>query len=190
MVICIYTLGGQTCTDSIDVQQNGNNDIGRSRLAIFPRLNFTCDGRITGIMAKVRRDNRIDFPYFQIWRLVSARLYSYIDGVQVQGNQVSSPCNNNNFCNVDIVLTGNDRITFQSGDIVGYFQPNQNGYRVRSTSTQGYTLYRFDGSVAPTLVNLSRADRTNNERQPLIQFVIGMYIMNSRTYSVLKVTVT
>ena len=47
-------LGGQFCTDSVDVQQDGDNVMGRDRLAIIPRLNFTCNGRITSIRARVR----------------------------------------------------------------------------------------------------------------------------------------
>ena len=39
-------LGGQECTDYVDVEQNGD-EIGFYQIAIIPRLNFTCNGRIT-----------------------------------------------------------------------------------------------------------------------------------------------
>ena len=42
-----WLLGGQFCTDSVDVQQSGHDQIGSDRLAIIPCLNFTCYGRIT-----------------------------------------------------------------------------------------------------------------------------------------------
>lgn len=66
-------IGGQTCTDFINLQQSatnqlGNNEIGR--LGIFPRLNFTCNGRITGIMARVvlRNSGATSVNYLQVWR--------------------------------------------------------------------------------------------------------------------------
>ena len=31
-------LGGQVCTDSVNIEQNGQNPIGRNRLAIIPHL--------------------------------------------------------------------------------------------------------------------------------------------------------
>ena len=63
-------LGGQECTGSVNVQQSGRNIIGSDRLAIIPRLNFTCNGRITSITARMSR-NRSDFPFFQVWRAAS-----------------------------------------------------------------------------------------------------------------------
>ena len=53
-------LGGQFCTDSVDIQQNGDDALGRNNLAIIPRLNFTCNGRITSIRAKLWFSNESD----------------------------------------------------------------------------------------------------------------------------------
>ena len=87
-------LGGQVCTDSVDVQQNGRNPIGGNRLAIIPRLNFTCNGRITNIRARVKIDNNKNgYPFFQIWRAesVSLKNYSKISEVKLQSDdQVTS----------------------------------------------------------------------------------------------------
>ena len=56
-------LGGQFCTDSVDVEQSGNNVLGHNRTANIPRLNFTCNGRITSIRARMEfNDRRSDFP--------------------------------------------------------------------------------------------------------------------------------
>jgi len=65
------SLVGSVCTDLVDIQQNGDDELGRSRFGIVPALNFTCSGRISRIIARVRRDNnmdRNDYPYFQVWR--------------------------------------------------------------------------------------------------------------------------
>ena len=77
-------LGGQKCTDYVDVQQNDNNLIGRYRLAIIPLLNFICDGRITSIRVSVYFDNDQQQnrpPFFQVWRQAVNTTYSKIGEV-------------------------------------------------------------------------------------------------------------
>ena len=34
------------CTDTVDVRQDGNYQIGHNRLAIIPQLNFTCNEQL------------------------------------------------------------------------------------------------------------------------------------------------
>ena len=87
-------LGGQSCTDDVDIQQNGNDRIGRNRLAIIPHLNFTCNGRITSIRARVEFDDnedRTEYPSFQIWQLSSTDplVYNQTGEVELQNNQMS-----------------------------------------------------------------------------------------------------
>ena len=177
-----YVIGGQTCFDSANsIQQNGDDQLGRrnGRLGIVPRLNFSCNSRITVINARVRRDNNMDrngYLSFNIWRPSSTNsmVYNNIGEVQLQQSQVF-PCNSDRYCNVSIDLTDNDRIEFQSGDVVGYYHPSDALYQVRTIQTTGYILYRIDGSPAPTSVDLSTVNdnRIDDRRQPLIQFVIG-----------------
>ena len=79
-------LDGQFCTDSVDIQQNGQNQIGLNILGIIPRLNFTCNGTISSIRARVWfHSNRSEFPSFQLWPAVSvgSTLYNKIGEVQL-----------------------------------------------------------------------------------------------------------
>ena len=167
-------LGGQFCTDSVDVQQNGNNIISHNRLAIIPRLNFTCNGRITNIKAGLLFSDlkiRNDYPYFQVWRAesVNSTIYNKIDEVQLQSDdQVNG---SDNFRIANIILTSKKKIEVQTGDVVGYYHPLQSRYRVRTTGTDGYILYQFIGTHQS--VNLNNSDYSDNYRQPLIQFTIG-----------------
>ena len=166
-------LGGQICTDSVDVQQGGNNHIGYDRLAIIPRLNFNCNGRITNIRARVSRDrDRNQYLYFQVWRAESTvSTYRRIIQVQLQSDdQVSKPNDGYREANIDLT---NNTIEVQSGDVVGYYHPPDARYRVRTIQTDGYILYQFDGS--PVSVDLNNNDDNDNSRQPLIQFTIGKY---------------
>ena len=173
-------IDGQSCTDSVDIQQDGDDELGLERLAIVPHLNFVCDGRITGIMARLKFDgsaDSTDYPTFQIWSPTVTDSYTNIGEVQLQENQVSQ-CNSTDNCNANIVLTGNDTIEFQSGDVVGYYHPQQTDYQVTTIRTNEYVQYRFDGSPAPTSVDLTTVanNRMSDQRQPLMQFAIGNQI--------------
>jgi len=172
-----HSTDGQICIDNVDIQQISDNEIARDRIAIVPRLNFNCNGRITSIKARAtgpyrRRD---DYPYFQIWQQSSpgSMMYNRVSQVQSQSNQifpVSSIA-----AIINITLTGDERIEFQSGDVIGYYHPSDARYRVRTITTEGYVQYEFDGSPTPTSVDLSTvgSNRITDQRQPLIQFTIG-----------------
>ena len=181
-------LGGQFCTDYVDIQQGGNSQIGRNRIAIIPQLNFTCNGSITSIRARVRLYNaRSSFPFFQVWRLSSTNstTYNKTGEVQLQSdNQVIEV--RDNVLVATIILTGNNTIEVQSGDVVGYYHPPDVRYRVRTIQTNRYILYQFSGS--PESVNLSNSINNNDQRQPLIQFTIGKFV--HLWYSVCLVKVT
>ena len=170
-------LGGQECTDSIDVGQIGNNQINADRLAIIPRLNFTCNGRITRIRARIGFIGFTqEYPFFQVWRpaSVGSTIYNRIGQVQLQLDQVI-------FINLvpvaNITLTGNNTIEVQSGDVVGYYHPPNAHFRVRTIQTRGYRLYQFSGS--PDSVDLSNNIGNDDNRQPLIQFIIGKYLSSN-----------
>ena len=172
-------LGGQHCTDSVNIEQDGDNQLARisGRLAIIPRLNFTCNGRITNIRARVSSSGRSDALLFQVWRpsSVGPTIYNRTGEVQLQSNQVTG---SGTYRTANIILTGDDTIEFQSGDVVGYYHPSNARYQVRDISTPGYVLYRFDGSPVPYSVNLSEYDAIGGtSRQPLIQFMIGTEIV-------------
>ena len=77
---------------------------------------------------------------------------------------------------VYITLTINNAIEFQSGDVIGYYHPPDSHFLMRDIQTDGYCLYRFNGSpAANNTEDLSLSDRMFNNRQPLLQFDIGMY---------------
>ncbi|XP_065899406.1 ephrin type-A receptor 4-like isoform X2 [Dysidea avara] len=176
MLCSIRISGGQSCIDRVKIQQDGDRQLSRNRIGIVPFLNFTCNGTISRIMARVFRNNetdRNDYPYFQVWRPSSnnSLIYTNIGEVQLQESQVSQ-CNSNRYCNVNIVLTGNDTIEFLSGDVVGYYHPSLPRYRIATINISGYVQYRFILSSMPSSVNLNHANGSDL-LLPLIQFVIG-----------------
>ena len=167
-------LGGQECTDYIDIQQRGDVVIGRNRLAIIPRLNFTCNGRITSIRARMVFDNNSsNYPFFQVWRpaSVGSTIYNKTGEVQLQSDDQLSEVNGT-FRTATVNLIGNNMIEVQSGDVVGYYHPSDPRFRVLSRETVGYRVYEF--SELQESVDLSnKFNNSNNYRQPLIQFTIG-----------------
>ena len=109
-----------------------------------------------------------------MWRAesVGSTVYNKIGEVQLQpDDQVTGSGNRRT---TTIVLTGNNTIEFQSGDVVGYYHPPQSRYQVRDLYTNGYLVYQFNGSPAPTSVSLNESNFMIDFRQPLLQFAIGM----------------
>ena len=170
----IYS-GGEFCIDSVDIQQSPDKQLGRGKLGIIPRLSFSCNGRIIGIRAKVKSSMMPENSlYIQVWRSSStgSPVYDKIDEVQLKLDE--QLIDSNNFMIVNISLTGNDTLEFQSGDVIGYYHPAQSRYQVTEIQTAGYVLYRFDGSSSLDSLNISQSDKVLNNRQPLIQFIVGM----------------
>ena len=164
-------LGGQECTDYVDIQQHGDVVIGSNILAIIPRLNFTCNSRITSIKARMIFNNSSsNYPSFQVWRpaSVGSTMYNKIGEVQLQSDDQLSVVNNV-IRITNITLTGNDTMEVQSGDVVGYYHPPDARLRVTSRRTDQYRVYEFTGSHKS--INLNN-NNTNN-LQALIQFTTG-----------------
>ena len=82
----------------------------------------------------------------------------------------------NHIRTANITLTNDDRIEFQSGDVVGYYHPPDARYQVRDSFTDGYVLYQFNGlsSAVSDSINLTKRNFILNFRQPLLQFDVGM----------------
>ena len=110
-----------------------------------------------------------------MWRAASAgsTVYNKIGEVGLQSDdQVTG---SDTFRTANIFLTGSDRIEVQAGDVVGYYHPSDSRYLVRDIGTNGYILYRFDGPpAADNSEDLNQRNGRPNNRQPLIQFAIGM----------------
>ena len=140
---------------------------------IVPCLRFSCNGRITSIKAKVnKKSDNNNFLSFQVWRQssVNSSVYNKTGEAKMSSNdQVTSNI-------LNIKLTGDNAIEFQSGDIIGYYHPNGSSYLVTHiNNTNGYKLYRFDKLLQNTAaVNISEATKVKQRKQPLLQFEIGI----------------
>ena len=120
-----------------------------------------------------------------MWRpsTVGTTTYNKVGEVQLSDDQVT--IGSSNLEEANIILTGNNTIEFQSGDVVGYYQPLDSRYQMIHIQTNGYRLYQFDVSSAPSSLNLSNADDDANYQQ-LIQFNIGEYIYNDTSLTLVS----
>ena len=62
---------------------------------------------------------------------------------------------------------------FQSGDVVGYYQPLPARQLVWNNETSGYTSYSYNTNSPATIINISDVDNVENDRQPLIELQYG-----------------
>ena len=183
--IIIYCyVGGKVCTDSVDILVNGNNEIDHDKQAIIPQFNFACNGRITSIRAKVRFNNaNNNYPYFQVWRPVSigSMIYNKTGEVQLESDYQVTGDGDHRLA--IIILTDNNTIEVQSGDVVGFYHSSKSRYQVRTRNTDGYILYQFDGSSNSNSIDLGNVESNINRRQPMIQFSIGNFeLINPSTF--------
>ena len=117
-----------------------------------------------------------DYPLFQVWRppSVDSTVYAKIGEVQLQSDdQVTRVSNNVRIAT--IILTSNNTIEVQSGDVVGYYHPFDAFLRVMTRGTNGYRLYQFNGSHES--VDLNNSIDNSTFRQPVIQFNIGKSVI-------------
>ena len=166
-------LGGQFCMDSVDVMQDGDN-INSDKQAIIPQFKFSCNGRITSISAGVEMNEgmNMSYPLFQIWRPVSngSTIYNKIGEVQLESNdQVTGEYHQK----ATIIVTADNTIEVQSGDVVGYYHPPNSRYLIKTRKANGYIQYQLNGSSNASSVDLNNAYMYDYQKQPLIQFTIG-----------------
>ena len=172
-----HLIAGETCIDDVDnLQQVGNGIISPDRTVIVPRLNFTCNGRITNIRVGLdRANNGANFPYVQVRRPLpgaSLLFYVLVDNVQIRSSHLTQ-FNMSTFQEAMISLTGDNRAQFLSGDVIGFYNPPDSGYVIRDIATTGYVYYVFVGLNA-SIITLN-TDVVSDRRQPLIQFTLGEY---------------
>ena len=174
-------IGGQECTDYDDILQIGNRISNRDMTAIIPRLNFTCNGRITSIRARMWVDGTSNYPFFQVWRLMSvgSTIYNKVGEVPLQSDDPLSVVSDTTQITTINLTAGGNIIDVQSGDVVGYYHPSGAGFRVITRGTDGYILYQVRGASESVNLNFMGTDR----RQPVIQFAIGKRVFNQTIVS-------
>ena len=143
---------------------------------ILPNTTFLCNGTITGYTISLNRfGNGNLYPTIQLWRPTSTTTYDRISLYQLVSGNIPS-INNGDYYLANVFLTGDDRVEFQSGDIIGYTlqQHGNNYYTVWNIHRDEYISYTttFDGSNIPETFAIT--DNTKSYHlQPLIKVIFG-----------------
>jgi len=158
------------------VQQRGlQQQTGRQ--VIVPFTKFVCNGRITGVIASMARlRNGLTDPYLEVWHPRTPGVYDKISEVQLVESEVVQVGYDLStaYWFVNITLNDFDKIEFETGDVIGYYHPNDSRYLILSIETAGYTIYANESANASSTISLDNQNIVRNNRQPLIQFTIGM----------------
>ena len=118
-----------------------------------------------------------DFPLFQVWHPTSlaSNTYNKIGEIELpRGNHIGGLIINYYFANLS--LNSSSQIEFQSGDVIGYYQPSDPQRLIWSIQTSGYTSYSNTVTSPLTSIDISNADNIEANRQPLIEVMFGKTI--------------
>ena len=150
---------------------------------IAPSLTFTCNGRVTSVTASLVGGALLgtpgtELPVFQVWHpvLPGSSVYSIVGQVQF-----NSGVHLNSFYYISTVLLAeDDRIEFQSGDVIACYQPTNplRGMQlIDASSDANYTAYiNFGANLNATTIDINGTDYIEFAFQPLINITTGKYM--------------
>ena len=161
--------------------QRGNNSLLTNAQIVVPRSNFSCNGRIIGYLISLRMVSTSgNFPIVQVWRSTSSTQYTrVVTECPLTATDISMMTDDvgNDYYLGNVSCTGNNRIEFQSGDIIGYYQSISLRYRVWSSNdSMEYTTYARGEPTPPATYDISNSHSVSNNVQPLIQISYGKII--------------
>ena len=174
VMVTIIVVG---CFNSATVQQRGTVRYSSVRQVIVPQANFTCNGRITGVVVSMNRVFRGEsHPYLEVWHPTTpgSDLFDKVGEVELVESEIIQVGHDTStaYWLVDITLNGSDRIEFKAGDVIGYYQPPDTSYEVWSIRIAGYTTYHSKNDPSINTSHLADYIAATN-RQPLIRLTIG-----------------
>ena len=163
------------------VNQRGQVTMDSGRQVIVPNARFNCNGRITNVAVSMKGLLSINYPIFQVWRpfLSFSRIYLKIGEVQLSDGKLTN-VGQGSYIYANMSLNSSSQIEFQSGDVIGYYQPS-NALKIWNIQTDGYTSYSYTVTTPLTLIDINSEEIIKTNYQPLIKVMFGE-IINIRTY--------
>ena len=174
ILLCKGVLNAQSCVDTVNIKQEGTNAAQTRRQVIVPASTFSCNGRITGYLISLESaSSEGDYPIVQVWHPIDSRVYTRVDTeCPLTANDISRmTAMGDEYYLGNVSCTGDNRIEFQSGDIIGHYHSNEVRYRLWNIETMGYTSYSQNHNNPPFTFDINSADDTIV--QPLIQILYG-----------------
>ena len=119
-----------------------------------------------------------NLPLFQVWHPTSlnSTTHNKIGEVQLPAGNRTGSSSSTRYYYANLSLNSNNQIEFQSGDVIGYYQPSDPARGIWSIQTNDYISYSNTVSNPSMSIDISSADNTDNNRQPLIEVMFGKII--------------
>ena len=119
-----------------------------------------------------------DFPLFQVWHPTSlnSTVYNKIGEIKLPAGDFVPVGVNRNYYSASVSLNSTNQIEFQSGDVIGYFEPSNPRRLIGSIQTSGYTSYSNSVTTPLTSIDTNNVDNTETNCQPLFAVTFGNYI--------------
>ena len=119
-----------------------------------------------------------DFPLFQVWHPTSlnSTIYNKIGEIQLPAGVFVAVGVNRNYYSASVSLNSNSQIEFQSGDVIGYYEPSSSRRLIGSIQTSGYTSYSDTIATPLSSIDTNNVDNIDANRQPLMEVTFGKII--------------
>ena len=178
MIIHIVNLSGaQACVNNPNIARKGQVTIDTRKQVIVPNVRFNCNGRITNVAASMKGwSGATNNPLFEVWRpYIYSGSYMKIGEVHFSAGSLKG-VGQGSYYYANISLNSSSQIEFQSGDVIGYYQPS-NARQIWSIQTDDYTSYSCTFPYAIDLLHIYSVDISVTNYQPLIEVMFGKVIM-------------
>ena len=182
----------QSCFDVNSVNLQEHIDMVPPGMVVVPKMIFSCNGRIIGFMINLTNndnyhdskeeekekeeeeeddddDDNKSFPSIQVWRPLnfpSSDSYTRTGQYELSANDLNS---DGKLANVSLPV--NKRLRFQSGDIIGYYVPDNPSYSIMGIQTKKNTSFTITTDIS--LKNFTINDSVVSMMQPMIQVFFG-----------------
>ena len=173
-----YLSGAQTYLNNPSVTQKGQVTINSGRQVIVPNARFNCNGRITNVAASMRDwSGANNYPIFEMWRPYRySGSYMKIGVVHFSAGSLKG-AGQGSYYYANISLNSSSQIEFQSGDVIGYYQPSNAQRKIWSIQTDEYTSYSLTFPYALDVLHIYSDGISVDNYQPLIKVMYGKIII-------------
>ena len=178
--LIILILGCQTCVNNPSVNQRGEVTVSRGRQVIVPTARFNCNGRITNVAVSMQLILfGTNLPLFQVWHPASlnSSIYSKISELELPSGDHNGGIIIN-YYSANVSLNSSSQIEFQSGDVIGYYQPSDPRRLIYSIQTSGYSSYSNTAATPLTSIDTNNIETIDIDYQPLIEVTFGEIIIH------------
>ena len=151
--------------------------IDTGKQVIVPNARFNCNGRITSVATSMKGwSGATNYPIFEVWHpYIYSGSYMKFGEVHFSAGSLKG-AGRRSYYYANISLNSSSQIEFQSGDVIGYYQPS-NAQQIWSIQTDKYSSYSYTGPYVLDLLHIYSEGINKTNYQPLIEVMYGKVII-------------